>query len=328
MKELDFPIKRLNDFFKNHTFEVFITPYGDDNPIPVNIKIQITGVSNYIFMGEEKPAVQYTLYILPTNESADSYYSLLASYMGKEVNIHSRSNEYSDIRWVVDQKLENMLRYFSIDSRTICTKVVTEIKDSISEGLITESKVDTITRQIVKDIINLIKFQRNGEFELPNDLRNDETTYRYSDLPEFTVEVNVVESNDVDKFDVESEYYRDEDLIVINIVSKEGDRFTGLYELVGELNEQVRHELEHMIQYNRGDKMPRKEPKDPFKYYTQPHELGAQVAGFRRKSKLTKSDFEKNVRDWFKINKFKHKLNPDEVEKVIGKILKRYGRNS
>ena len=330
MKELEITIERLNRFFEKHVLEVLINETGDDDSpvISLNTKIQFTGVKDYIYSGEEKPTLQYTLYILPTNENLDKYYGLLANYFGEEVHVDTRSNAYLAIRWIVDRKVEDMLKYFSLENRAICTKVVNKIKTPIKEGLITESKVDTITRQIVKDIIDLFKFQRNGEFELPGDLRDDEMTYRYSDLPEFTVEVNVMESEDIDKFDVESEYYRDEDIIVVNIISKVGVKFTTLYGLIGELNEQVRHELEHMIQYNRGDKMPRKEPKDPFKYYTQPHELGAQVAGFRRKSTLTKSDFEKNVRDWFEINKFKHRLNPAQAEKVIEKILKKHVGNN
>ena len=57
------------------------------------------------------------------------------------------------------------------------------------------------------------------------------------------------------------------------------------------------------------------------KYYTQKHEIGAQKAGFKRKSKIQKNDFETLVRKWFEQNPHKHRLNPKQVEKVIKKVI-------
>jgi hypothetical protein len=76
-----------------------------------------------------------------------------------------------------------------------------------------------------------------------------------------------------------------------------------------------------MIQNVRGEKLPDIEPKSHSKYYSQPHEIGAQVAGFKRKSKITKQPYEKVVRNWFEENKHKHKLNPKQSEKIIQKLL-------
>ena len=72
-----------------------------------------------------------------------------------------------------------------------------------------------------------------------------------------------------------------------------------------------------------GYKFPKKEPKDPYKYYTQPHELEAQRAGFRRRAKGERVDFETLVRNWFVKNPHKHNLNPDQQEKVIQKIIQK-----
>lgn len=327
MNMIDFPIERINKFFSTHIFEVNIQPTHDnDHVISTNVKVKLTGVKEYISIGEKKPFVEYTITILPTNETSDKWSKVWASIYGEIVDINTSSREYSNLIFKVNDKLNNFLKYFGVEKNVICTKVINNLGDNqLKESLIIESKADVITREIVKDIIDLFKFQRNGEFELPVDVKSDnDITYSYSNLPEFNVEVNIKESDDIESFDVESSYYFDDDIIEINIVSNPKVKFTVLYDLIGELNDQVRHELEHMIQYHGGYKLPKKEPKKPYKYYTQPHEIGAQVAGIKRKSKLTKSDFEKNVRNWFKVNKFKHNLPEKQVEKVILKILKKH----
>ena len=63
------------------------------------------------------------------------------------------------------------------------------------------------------------------------------------------------------------------------------------------------------------------EEKDPYKYYTQPHEIDAQVFGFKRLSKLTKRPFEVVVKEWFDTHEDVHKLSADEVNDVISKLL-------
>jgi hypothetical protein len=218
--------------------------------------------------------------------------------------------------------LENFLKYFGVDAGVICTKVINEVKPmKLNESLIVESKLDNVVRTIVKDILGLIKFQRNGQFVLPEDIRIEDQTYKFSNLPEFTIELEVLESDTVDRFDVECAYYKEEDVITIDIVINPDVKYSILYDIVGELNEQVRHEIEHMVQNVRGIELPEKEPKSPLKYYTQSHEIGAQIAGFKRKAKITKQPYEKVVRNWFEDNKHKHRMTPKQAEKVIQQII-------
>jgi len=94
-----------------------------------------------------------------------------------------------------------------------------------------------------------------------------------------------------------------------------------LEELIGELNETIRHELEHVYQHQKGFEFPKREPKSPIKYYTQPHELEAQVAGFKRIAKLKKLPLIQVIRNWFNKNQSRHRLSPKEVETVIKKII-------
>jgi hypothetical protein len=316
-------LDRANKFFENHTFEVYYLFDSQGEPIaPTNVKIKLTGVKDLISMGDFKPFITYTAYILPSNEQSDKFNSVLSTHFGSETVINTFDRgAYSNFEWVMTKKLSELLKYFSLPE-AVLTKVVNQVEPmKINENLIVESKVDGAVRKIVKDILDLIKFQRNGEFILPEDVRIEDNTYKFSNLPEFTIELEVIESDVVDRFDVECGYYKEEEVITVDIVINPDVRYTVLYDVVGELNEQIRHELEHMIQNARGEELPKKEPKSPSKYYSQPHEIGAQVAGFKRKAKITKQPYEKVVRQWFEENKHKHRLNPKQSEKIIQKLL-------
>jgi hypothetical protein len=109
----------------------------------------------------------------------------------------------------------------------------------------------------------------------------------------------------------------------LTIISNPNAGYKILDELTKELNEVIRHELEHIRQHEEGYNFPKKEPKSPEKYYTQQHELEAQRAGFRKRAKSEKADFETLVRNWFKKNPHKHNLKPEQQEKVIQQIIQK-----
>jgi hypothetical protein len=177
-------------------------------------------------------------------------------------------------------------------------------------------------RTVVRDIIQVFKSENEGEFYLPNDLRDDEIEYEF---PKFNLEIELIiqQSKDVDDFLLNAELYRDEGIIAIVIMYNPKNKTKSLYGLVGELNELVAHELRHLYQQAYGTHdINVEEPEDPFEYYMQPHEIDAQIAGFKRMSQITRKPFEEVVRDWFNKNKDIHTLNDDQKEKVIQVILK------
>lgn len=176
-------------------------------------------------------------------------------------------------------------------------------------------------RTVVRDIIQVFKSENEGEFYLPNDLRDNEIEYKF---PKFDLEVELIikESEDVEDFLLNAELYREEGIVAFIIVYNPENKNKILYNLVGHLNELVAHELRHMYQqkYKTYD-IDVEEPEDPFEYYTQPHEIDAQIAGFKRMSQITKKPFEDVVRNWFEKNKDIHGMNDNETEEVIKKIL-------
>jgi hypothetical protein len=194
--------------------------------------------------------------------------------------------------------------------------------NTIKKKVILESaKLRQEIRTIVKDITQLFKNEDEGEFYLPNDLRKGEFEYNF---PKFNLEIELIirPSEDVDDFLLNAEYYRNENIIAVLIVYNPKDKNQILYNLIGELNELIAHELRHIYQKTYGTyNIDVEEPEEPFKYYTQDHEIDAQVAGFKRMSLITRKPFEEVVRSWFEKNKDTHRLNDSEKEKVIQMIL-------
>ena len=190
-------------------------------------------------------------------------------------------------------------------------------------AIITEQKMNLETRQIVRDIIVVFKKEKEGNFELTSDLNKGEEFYNFSTIKNpFNIELDLIVDAGVPDYDVDADYYRDEDVIVITIITNPEMNSSSLYELVGELNEIVRHELEHVKQFERGYDFP-KEPRGRLNYYLQPHEIEAQKAGFRRRAKLENKDLESVIRGWFSRNITKHRLKPHQVEFLIKRLLEK-----
>jgi hypothetical protein len=199
--------------------------------------------------------------------------------------------------------------------------VVNNLKNEINESVINEGRYDNIVRKVVKDIMSVVKYQKEGEYVLPEDI-SDKMVYTSPKLySPFSIELTLNTSEDVETVEVNGEYYPNEDIILIEIVSNPNLDREILEELHFELNELVRHEIEHMSQLDRGEEFPEYEPEDSLEYYTQKHELEAQLAGFIRRAQKERKPLEDVIRGWFIKNYSKHNLSPKDVEKVIKRIL-------
>jgi hypothetical protein len=323
MNTIDFPIERINKYLDNHIFEVYLQPtHDEDYSMPTNVKVKLTGVKDYLTMGDKYPHVQYTIIILPTNKESDAWNKMWGSMYGKVLPITTSGSQYSELRWIMNEKLSDFLQYFGVEKKAICTEVVNELaEDNLNESLILEGKLDKLTRKLVQDVVKFFKHQRVGEFSLPEDLAVDDMVYTYPGFEGFTIDLNLQISNEVDTVDVDGELYYEDDSVVIKIISNPKAGYSILEELTQELNEVIRHELEHIKQHDEGYEFPEEEPENPEDYYTQQHELEAQRAGFNKRVKTEKADFESLVRNWFKKNPHKHTLKPNQQEKVIQQII-------
>lgn len=328
MTPIDFPIERLNEFFRDHSFKIQ-NPFGDglNEEINVTVKVQLTGVKPMISVGEWKDFIEYTLFLEDINSDFGRgiFGYQFASLKTHDYKISNTDTTFYLTTVKVNDILRNFLKYWGIDNYVTCTRIVNNVANVdpkyMTESLITEGKYDSVVRQLVKDVLTTIKYQKEGEFTLPEDI-SGEMTYDFPQLDtEFTIELNLSVSEGVETVDVDGAYYPEDDVIGIEIITNPNLNREVLEELHFELNELIRHELEHIIQYERGDDIPEKEPKQPIKYYTQQHELQAQIAGFKRRAKKERKPLEDVIRAWFVKNKLKHRLSPKNIEVVINRIL-------
>ena len=189
--------------------------------------------------------------------------------------------------------------------------------------LLENKKRRNVIRTLVRDIITVFKSEDEGEYYLPNYLDNEDF-YNFLDFNhDLTIELNLVEDESLDSFKLDAWLWGNEDVIEVVITYNPNIKNNITFKLIGELNEVIGHEIRHIDQkYRNLFDINVPEEKDPYKYYTQPHEIDAQVFGFKRLSKLTKRPFEVVVKEWFDTHEDVHKLNADEVDDVISKILK------
>lgn len=187
--------------------------------------------------------------------------------------------------------------------------------------MIREQKV---SRRFLRDIIRDLIFKIKKDYKKPK-------TYMYKNVdPEFgnqfDLEVVMNKGKDFDgKFlkPYDFEAFWDDDTnkleIFLNIDPKSGLSF--LYDLIGEFNDVISHELTHKRQYERGDTIPKRRITRPETYYTQRHEIEAQLVGFKRKSKLMKQPIEKVIKDYFDKRREKYRLTDKIIDRIVKKIL-------
>ena len=321
MEELDLPIERLNKFLDEHIFKVE-DPVGETAPRDMYavVKVQLTGTKEMYRAGDKMTYITYTTFIQPSSPMMNTLTNMLMDGK-KEKVIDNQDMTFYILNNRISDQLQRFLLYWGIENPVISTKVINETSDNINESLIMEGKYDRIVRQIVNDILSVFKSKKVGGFSLPEDLRETDLYYDYPQFKkEFGVFVNFEQSDDVETFEVDGDLYYDDDTIEILVITNPNSGNEILNDLVNELNEVVRHEIEHIIQYDGGMKR-KKEPTDSEKYYMQQHELDAQKAGFKRRARREKNDMETLVRNWFKKYPHKHTLNPEQQERVIQKIL-------
>lgn len=194
---------------------------------------------------------------------------------------------------------------------------------NLKEILLEDGRRREVIRTLVRDIIKVFKSEDDGEFYLPNYTNEDEEIYKFPTMNyDFVVELVLTSDSSVDGFKVDSSLYREDYIITVEVDYNPENKSQITYDLVGELNEVLAHEIRHIDQMIKGTHdLDVPEEEDPYKYYTQDHELDAQVFGFKRLSKITNTPFDVVVKRWFNTHKDIHRLNDEETKDVINKIL-------
>jgi hypothetical protein len=312
-KQLD----RINKLLSTRTFKFrgyLIPDLPESMKSDIDYKFKVDGYRKMTSVGEEYDYAKLNVVITGLN---DRFSQLLFTpednEQGKTI---ARSFENRLYKFYSDLNLEmtDFLRIFDGDIRTTIDSLTFDVPKPINESRMSRLAV----RTAVKDIVNILKNGKSGDFMLPND-EGDE--YQFINLPfGFSVELFIEIDNDIEKYKMNGQIVEN-DVIQIIIRFNPKTLKNNFYNIIGELNEIVAHELEHLYQDYRGERKYKAPPNDSFKYYTQPHEIKAQRAGFRRIAKLRKLPFNDVVKDWFEDHKEIHQMNDNEVNKVIQIII-------
>lgn len=218
---------------------------------------------------------------------------------------------------------------------------IVNFKDFI---LILEERGSSISvRTVVRDIINIVKSGKKGTYVLPNDRNTqfkeyitptDKTykstkakhniNYSFDNLPvEFSVKLVIKHDEKLDGFRVGAS--TDKYIVYVDITLNPGSEINW-YELSGELNVDIAHEIEHILQYqfDEFDDYDR-DYNTNYEYYMLEDEVPAQIQGFKRlydiERKRNKSvRFEDLVRNWFIKNRYISKLSIEDEERIISNI--------
>ena len=159
-------------------------------------------------------------------------------------------------------------------------------------------------RKIVRDIISIFKKNNEGDFYLPEDI-TDEQFYDFDKIKALlTIELKIIIDDEIDTFEVNADWVSEDDVIELTIEYNSENKNKLLYDLSGELNEIIAHEIRHIDQETTGSYNTKvsKLLKTEKKYYTKPHELDAQIFGFKRISKLNKTPFDVVVKRFYSIH--------------------------
>lgn len=317
-------IKIINKYFKGKTLN-YKGPiiHGVEIEGDIDFNVEVLGTKKMISVGEYYDYFILKITIVGLNNDLSK---LLFGGIPHLVDLSKIINENNF--WYFKTKLisylSSIIRFFNNDYVRL---TIDEFNiDVESKEPITESRMSKIAiRTIVKDVVELIKKNvRKKDFRLP--LNQD--AYSFTNLPfEFSVELELIPSKTIEKFTTSSFYIPEEDVIELKIKYNPNNILKNLYELIGELNELMAHELEHGYQEYYGELDGDEDFEkidDPLTYYTLPHEIPAQVKGLNRLAKLRGLPFENVARNWFDTHKDVHGLNQNQIEDVMNLLIKHY----
>jgi hypothetical protein len=319
-------INRLNNVLENMTFKYTDGLFSEDSgKINMDIKFQILGYKKMISVGEYYDYLRISVTLLNFKDEITQKIFLKLGVNGDFLNRYFKDNMYY-FKLKLESRVRDLLKMFDSDVRLIIENIEVE-GDNGKESLQEQKMTRETIRNVVKDIVKILKTKEEGEFHLPEG--DYGRGYSFNRFPvEFTVELTVEHDDSIEDFQVNAEYSSEDDVIELIIRYNPSELRTLMYDIVGELNELIAHELEHSLQSYRGEFQDRKGKvtKNPLKYYLQPHEIPAQIAGFKRISRLRKQPLETVIRQWFDSHGDIHTLSKRQQEKVIDALLQ-YGNS-
>jgi len=230
---------------------------------------------------------------------------------------------------------------------TVVNSILKSHKKNIKESvMINEAKdINEPIRMIVRDITNIIKSKEYGSYNLPEDVSSShnleydfDSDYkkfnisRAYNIPPFSIELTYDANFNMDEPYMLNAALLDDNETIGMVIIINPEHFPQLmYDLIADVNDLVAHEIEHIFQEygmrpedESNYKLDGDEETKGINYYTQKHEIPAQLKGIIRVAKLRKQPIEQVIMDWFKRSKYAHQLNDDEVIYMVDFLSNEY----
>lgn len=284
---------------------------------------EVIDVKNKIVVGDWKPVMYVNLKVVGGDDNFVGFLERYLSVVKDDAVMRifemfggiALSHIRSDIRDYLNSRI-GFDGIISVEN----IKIEIEEPESLNESRMNRYAI----RTIIKDIVKVLKNEGSGEYVLPEDI-SDNMTYNFDNGPEdITVELEIRPNKDINRFYVNGNYVKEIDIIEVLITyNPEQNLDRMMYDIIGDLNDLIAHELEHYNQYTTGefDLEDNGESEESLHYYTKPYEIKAQIQGFKRLSKIRRIPLEHTIRNWFETHKDIHHLNEKDTETVIDTLL-------
>ena len=312
LKDKVFKYKKTKGTFEEFTFyftakvtgQRIMRSMGEPHPvIQVDVKIvRIEGLGAGVFKAANHLRKTFNRVQMLSTYSFNNGMDYIMGYIGSEL---------TQIFKVLDSNVA-----VQVENMTIPDDV--EILDGFDlyKKKITESRIPrTMVRGIVQKIVNILKKKEEGEYYLPF----------MSGGEEYKVIVDVRFNNEIESardFDLQPYYNQDTGDVEILIQIDPERLEKNLFAIIGELNDDITHEMQHSRQSEEGRLGDDEFDGSNFEYFMQPDEIEAQYFGLKQKAKAMKLPIQDVIDDWFIFRQDKFGLTDDEVAKIKNAILR------
>ena len=301
-------------------FYQYVSSRDEDKIFEFKYRVKkIEDIKMMIHAGEWRPSIFLGVEFFDLNEYSDKTFRNILKMLG-DINISEffKIMAGTNLQKINREIYDYLKRSIGFDGSVQIIDYDIQFKESINEGKTHRLPI----KDIIKDIVKILKTEGEGRYHLPEDI-SDKMVYNFKRVKNISVELEIREDEGIEGFAVNGNYMKDEDVIEVLIVINPNKSLNRMmYDIIGELNDLIAHELEHYKQYTTGeyDLGDEDEDDDALTYYTKPHEISAQIKGFKRLSRIRRIPLEITIRNWFATHKDIHHLNKNDEEKVI-KIL-------
>ena len=294
---------KLNRYFEGKKFTWcgdFLSGGNDDSCYEFSVKLK--EIKPMISVGEWRDfiIVDITVYVKPDS---------ILFYFTNEGGIGTM---FGNLKWGIRDKLNSVIKNFG------------DYKTHINEIKVVKDKTENITEQritnnLIRNIIRDISFEVKKDFNKKRTMNIGTFDVGLTDPIDIDLHINFLPKNPKVKkqYDIEGFWNDETNELEIFITFDENVDSSIMYNLIGDLNDVVTHELQHVKQTKRGVEFSQKDYKQPKRYYLQPDEIEAQVAGFKRKAKLQKRPLEDVIREYFKTRGIRKNLIDLFVERLM-----------